>query len=822
MRLKEIGLLKLIMVVALMALSNKYFAQNVGINQDTPTNTLHITPQNAGDEPLRVEGLTLLNQGDSALLIHNPVDGVIRYIPMTTLTDSIINNITTNQTFLDSIVNIIYNYGDTLLHNEEFITNIQDSVDTHLDSLTLSGNILTGWVDGTPNDVDLSTLDGGSSISLDSIVNIIYNYGDTLLHNEDFITNLQDSIDTHLDSLTFDGTTLTGWVDGTPNDVDLSDLMDDTFLDSLTLDNNILTGWVDGTPNDVDLSELDLDYWHLEGNDGTTAPASGIGTPIDNNFIGTTDATDFALATNNFERLRIKSDNDTQIRIGVGTAFTVNLNTGSTPTLLHLHDWGTTSNDFAVLTLSTASTSQDDRTGVINFAATQSTNERRSATIESFLTEDATTNVTGDLRFFTNNNNNLGERMRITGYGNVRIGSPFAPITNPFVVDPDHIKLNVAGGYTRIGSYNSDPGVGGVDPGATFFDGVGALAVGMNRNGGKSNVDFWNVTAHGQPSADGELDRGFDWRRYDNNGDEQLVMALRGDGLLALSSNDDTMEGGQIILNNAGFSNVSENNAWSIDNYNSAGTPNAFRIFYQSNDDPSIVIPEHTTGNAQVGINFIGNVSPNYTLHANGTIGANNGYACKQGTGGAFSGNVFNIDWTGTAQLWVDNTNIGTFQFTSDRRLKKNIKSIETKALDRVMDLKPVEFKYKDVEGTIFKESNILYEGFIADELQEVIPSAVYGEKDALTVDGKIQPQTLNVFPIVSVLTKAIQEQQEIIENQQQEIEKLKQAEQSNDELKATINEQSETIEQMKHNQMIFQQQLNELMNNQNALESNK
>ena len=130
-----------------------------------------------------------------------------------------------------------------------------------------------------------------------------------------------------------------------------------------------------------------------------------------------------------------------------------------------------------------------------------------------------------------------------------------------------------------------------------------------------------------------------------------------------------------------------------------------------------------------------------------------------------FRSNVFNVNWSGgVAQLWIDVTNVGTFQFTSDRRLKDNITAINDNALSRVMQLKPVSFNYKNIPNTIFIGSDIVTEGFIADELQQVIPSAVNGKKDALTSEGTIQPQTINTAPIVSVLTKAIQEQQQIIE----------------------------------------------------------
>jgi hypothetical protein len=166
--------------------------------------------------------------------------------------------------------------------------------------------------------------------------------------------------------------------------------------------------------------------WSLLGNAGTVAPASAIGSAVTNNFIGTTDAIDFAIATNGLERFRIKTDNNTQLRIGAGTSFTVNLNTGSTPSLFHLHDWGTTANDFAQLNLSSATVTSGNRTGVINFAATAATNERRAASIESYLTAASGTNVTGDMRFFTNNNNTFTEKMRIEAVGNVGIG-----ITNP-------------------------------------------------------------------------------------------------------------------------------------------------------------------------------------------------------------------------------------------------------------------------------------------------------------------------------------------------------------------------------------------------------
>ena len=151
-------------------------------------------------------------------------------------------------------------------------------------------------------------------------------------------------------------------------------------------------------------------------------------------------------------------------------------------------------------------------------------------------------------------------------------------------------------------------------------------------------------------------------------------------------------------------------------------------------------------------------------LTVNGQI-AGVGFCTRAGTAGPINGNNFNISWNGTnAGLWIDNVNFGAISTTSDYRLKKNVVSTSGSALERVQKLRPVSFEYKDVTGEIFRNDRQVHEGFIAHELQAVIPSAVNGHKDALTKEGKIQPQTLNPFPVISVLTRAIQEQQAEIE----------------------------------------------------------
>ncbi|PKP47582.1 MAG: hypothetical protein CVT95_05480, partial [Bacteroidetes bacterium HGW-Bacteroidetes-12] len=121
--------------------------------------------------------------------------------------------------------------------------------------------------------------------------------------------------------------------------------------------------------------------------------------------------------------------------------------------------------------------------------------------------------------------------MSVQSNGAVRIGSQKIPTTAPnFTIDNETWKLSVTGGYSFFGNYNNDPNVAGNPPGHTFVNGVGGLAVGVNRWGGTSGVDLWNVTTWNAPAANQNTHRGFYFRRYDQTGNEQLIARLEGDG----------------------------------------------------------------------------------------------------------------------------------------------------------------------------------------------------------------------------------------------------------------------------------------------------
>jgi hypothetical protein len=112
----------------------------------------------------------------------------------------------------------------------------------------------------------------------------------------------------------------------------------------------------------------------------------------------------------------------------------------------------------------------------------------------------------------------------------------------------------------------------------------------------------------------------------------------------------------------------------------------------------------------------IGTPSPSYLLHVNGT-------AYAAGAAGALS----------------------------DIRHKKDVVPLKDGALDNVMKLRPVSFQWKAPKDDGMKGRQM---GFIAQEVEKVLPSAVLTQHDAEKTKG------LKYNEIVAMLTKAIQEQQ--------------------------------------------------------------
>jgi len=112
-----------------------------------------------------------------------------------------------------------------------------------------------------------------------------------------------------------------------------------------------------------------------------------------------------------------------------------------------------------------------------------------------------------------------------------------------------------------------------------------------------------------------------------------------------------------------------------------------------------------------------------------------------------------------------DNTGVGSisvsgsttaYNTTSDYRLKENVVDM-TGSLDRIEQLQPKRFNFISEETTV--------DGFVAHEVQSIIPEAVLGEKDAVDEEGNPEYQGIDQAKIVPLLVGAIKELKAEIEN---------------------------------------------------------
>jgi hypothetical protein len=91
-----------------------------------------------------------------------------------------------------------------------------------------------------------------------------------------------------------------------------------------------------------------------------------------------------------------------------------------------------------------------------------------------------------------------------------------------------------------------------------------------------------------------------------------------------------------------------------------------------------------------------------------------------------------------------------SYNTSSDYRLKENVTDL-TGATDRLTQIPVHRFNFiTNPDRTV--------DGFLAHEVQAVIPEAVTGEKDAVDEDGNPEYQAIDQSKLVPLLTAALQE----------------------------------------------------------------
>ena len=121
----------------------------------------------------------------------------------------------------------------------------------------------------------------------------------------------------------------------------------------------------------------------------------------------------------------------------------------------------------------------------------------------------------------------------------------------------------------------------------------------------------------------------------------------------------------------------------------------------------------------------------------------------------------------GTAVGTISTTASSTaYNTSSDYRLKENVTTV-TDGIARLQQLKPSRFNF-------IADPDTVVDGFIAHEVQTVIPEAITGAKDAVDPNGNPVYQGIDQSKLVPLLTAALQEAIGRIETLETEVAALK------------------------------------------------
>jgi len=171
------------------------------------------------------------------------------------------------------------------------------------------------------------------------------------------------------------------------------------------------------------------------------------------------------------------------------------------------------------------------------------------------------------------------------------------------------------------------------------------------------------------------------------------------------------------------------------------GNNNANGIIYNADDEVFGVFTASTADSTLAsGVNFKRNGRDSAYINIGHHAAEGNGYSymiyCYNG------GQIGGITQNGTTGI--------SFDTSSDYRLKENV-DYTFDATSRLKELKPARFNF-------IAEPDRTIDGFLAHEVQEIVPQAITGTKDEVDNDGNAVMQSIDHSKLVPLLVKTIQE----------------------------------------------------------------
>jgi hypothetical protein len=293
-------------------------------------------------------------------------------------------------------------------------------------------------------------------------------------------------------------------------------------------------------------------------------------------------------------------------------------------------------------------------------------------------------------------------------------------------------------------------------------------------NSGAQTIEFADGSA-GAPSItnSGDTNTGMffpdaDTIAFTEGGAESMRIDSSGNVTVGTTATTYNYQTKNIVLYDGSSSGISVASGTKILTLTSQASAGCF-VGTRSNDELKFVTNDtermriDSSGNLLLGTTSTASFTQTGTLYIGdrGTVDPIQIYRNSTGASGQIgfnnpNGRVGEIYTSGSSTVYAT---------SSDYRLKENIIPI-TGALDVVSALKPVSYKWK-VDGSDGQ-------GFIAHELQAIVPDCVSGDKDAVDAEGKPVYQGVDTSFLVATLTAAIQELKAELDNVKTELATLK------------------------------------------------
>jgi hypothetical protein len=385
-------------------------------------------------------------------------------------------------------------------------------------------------------------------------------------------------------------------------------------------------------------------------------------------------------------------------------------------------------------------------------------------------------NAGGDLRFSTKPvSGSLTERVRVTGAGNVGIGTSSPQAKLEIAVSSGSATqsrqffqasgASAAASFMRLTNTGADAVIGIADSGGTAIVSGGTAYATQIYTVNSTPLQFGtNSTIKATLDSSGNLGLGVTPSAW--NLSNYTALELKSAGNAIYSAQNDVW-----------FSkNAYYNNSWK---YGTTAAATAYNLNADKHtwyNAASGTAGNAITWTAAMTLDGSGNLLVGKTSSSGATVGFEASTAGFVSTASnTFAGWMnrttsdgdilrFARNATGVGSVSVTTT-ATSYNTSSDYRLKENIAPM-TGALATVAQLKPVTYQWKS-DGSAGQ-------GFIAHELAAVVPDAVTGEKDAVDEEGKPVYQGIDTSFLVATLTAAIQELKAEVDSLKSELLALK------------------------------------------------